>query len=152
DARSVWFGPARSKRPFAPLLSWFTERTSAPAWKWQLAQATRPSLPTCVSQNRALPSATAAARFMTKSPRFGGSGTATVLREGGGPAGGCGGTCARAGPARATASRTRETGPGDTRDMGTSAPQAHRPAATRGTRRREVQRGGTRLAPCADGG
>jgi len=41
----------------SPGLSWFFDRGSAPARKWQLAQACTPSLPTCMSQNNALPSA-----------------------------------------------------------------------------------------------
>src|SRR5205085_1722009 len=43
-----------------------------------------PSLPTCMSQNSAFPSAMASCRSRTKSERFGGSGTGTVFREGGG--------------------------------------------------------------------
>jgi hypothetical protein len=39
---------------FSPGDSWFWMRLSAPAEKWQLAQAA-PSLPTCSSKNSALP-------------------------------------------------------------------------------------------------
>src|SRR3954447_3996484 len=56
-------------------LSWFLERLSAPAAKWQVAHAVWPSLPSCMSQNSALPSATPAASSLTNSPRFCGSGT-----------------------------------------------------------------------------
>jgi len=40
-----------------------------------------PLLPTCKSQNKAFPKAIAAGLFLTNSPKFGGSGTATVLSE-----------------------------------------------------------------------
>src|SRR5882757_368923 len=39
---------------------WLNERLSAPALKWQVAQAVLPSLPNCISQKNALPSAIAA--------------------------------------------------------------------------------------------
>src|SRR3989442_6541049 len=59
---------------------WFFDRLSAPAWKWQLAQDW-PSLPTCWSQNRALPRAMAAFSSLMNRARFVGRGTATVLSE-----------------------------------------------------------------------
>src|SRR5438445_2140005 len=59
---------------------WFFDRLSAPAWKWQLAQDW-PSLPTCWSQNRALPRAMAACSSLMNRARFVGRGTATVLSE-----------------------------------------------------------------------
>ena len=40
-------------------LTWLRERLSAPALKWHVAHAVRPSLPACMSQNSALPSLTA---------------------------------------------------------------------------------------------
>src|SRR3954471_20187459 len=42
-------------------LIWLRERLSAPAAKWHVAHAWRPSAPACMSQNSALPSLTAAA-------------------------------------------------------------------------------------------
>src|SRR6516165_4504303 len=44
---------------------WFFERISAPALKWQVAQACTPSLPACMSQNKALPKRTNAAWSLT---------------------------------------------------------------------------------------
>ena len=41
-------------------LSWFLVRLSTPAWKWHEPQDWTPSLPTCMSQNRALPRTSAA--------------------------------------------------------------------------------------------
>src|SRR5579871_1816178 len=62
---------------------WFIVRLSAPALKWQVAQAVKPSLPNCISQKKALPSAIAAALLRTRSlsSLAVGPGTATVLRE-----------------------------------------------------------------------
>src|SRR5437870_334917 len=59
---------------------WFFDRLSAPAWKWQLAQDW-PSLPTCWSQNRALPRAMAACSSLMNRARLAGRGMATVLSE-----------------------------------------------------------------------
>src|ERR1700756_2748339 len=44
---------------------WFRSRTSAPALKWQVAHDWTPSLPTCMSQNNALPNLTRAAWSFT---------------------------------------------------------------------------------------
>src|SRR3989442_8087643 len=63
-----------------PGLSWFFDRLSAPAWKWQLAHAW-PSLPTAISQNRALPRAIAAVLSLMYSARLRGTGTAMVFRD-----------------------------------------------------------------------
>ena len=41
-------------------------RLSTPAWKWHDAQACTPSLPTCMSQNSALPRAAATLRAATE--------------------------------------------------------------------------------------
>src|SRR5438874_1555023 len=51
--------------PLAPGFSVLRLRLSAPAEKWQLAQAVTPSLPACMSQNSALPSWRAAWRLVT---------------------------------------------------------------------------------------
>src|SRR6185369_5014447 len=58
----------------------FLRRLSAPAEKWQLAQAWTASLPTCISQKRAFPSLMAAGLFLTNWNRLGGSGTGIWLR------------------------------------------------------------------------
>ena len=42
-----------------PGLIWFFIRGSAPARKWHVPQACTPSLPTCMSQNKAFPRAMA---------------------------------------------------------------------------------------------
>src|SRR5688572_27328720 len=65
----------------SPGLTWLRERGSAPARKWQLAQACTPSLPTCMSQKSALPRAIAMSGSRTKSPRFEGPGTAAARRS-----------------------------------------------------------------------
>ena len=69
DAFSRWLGPPRSivgsELSWPPGFSWLTERGSAPPRKWHDAQACTPSLPTCMSQKRALPSAMATSRFRT---------------------------------------------------------------------------------------
>ena len=84
---------------FNPGESWFLDRVSAmPELKWQVAQAVMPSLPTCMSQNRALPSRIAAWRSCTKSPRLVGSGTGTVFKEGGRGGSPGAGTCERTEP------------------------------------------------------
>ena len=57
-----------------PGLSWFLVRLSAPALKWQLAQAL-PSLPACMSQKSALPSTRAQSSSFTMSDRSGMRGT-----------------------------------------------------------------------------
>ena len=62
-------GTARS-----PGLSWLTMRGSAPALKWQLAQAC-PSPPTALSQNRALPSTTSQGLLLTNPLNSAWSGT-----------------------------------------------------------------------------
>src|SRR4051794_30680671 len=63
-AASCAFGPFSVKAFALPAgmrgLIWLRERLSAPAAKWQLAHAWRPSAPACMSQNSALPSLTAA--------------------------------------------------------------------------------------------
>ena len=72
-AASAWFGPhagdfAGFEKTAASLGStlskeganWFLVRLSAPALKWQLAQAVLPSLPIFISQKSALPSRIAA--------------------------------------------------------------------------------------------
>src|ERR1700758_2503922 len=51
---------------------WFLSRMSAPALKWQVAQDWTPSLPTCISQNRALPNLISAAWSLTISTEQGG--------------------------------------------------------------------------------
>ena len=66
-------------------LTWLRERLSAPASKWHVAHAVRPSLPACMSQKSALPSLTALGRSRTKSPSFGGDGTGSVLSGAGSP-------------------------------------------------------------------
>src|SRR5919198_3961029 len=66
----------RSKIPFPPGppgASSFLILGSAPALTWQLAHAWMPSPPVCVSQKNAFPSAIAALRSRTKSPRLIGS-------------------------------------------------------------------------------
>src|SRR5438132_1173515 len=83
----VAFGFATSKVVAAcsvPGLTWFFSRLSAPPWKWQLPQVWMPSLPSCMSQKSALPSATAAASSRTKPARLG-FGTGTVPRAPGRP-------------------------------------------------------------------
>ena len=78
------FGPASvNAPPFG--LTWLRERLSAPAAKWHVAHAVRPSLPACMSQKSALPSLTALVRSRTKSPSFGGDGTGSVLSGAGSP-------------------------------------------------------------------
>src|SRR3989442_10393485 len=72
-----------------PGLSWFFDRLSAPAWKWQLAHAW-PSLPTAISQNSALPRAIAAVLSLMYAARLRGTGTAMVFRDAS-PATTCGG-------------------------------------------------------------
>src|SRR6185369_1758347 len=91
--RRVSFGPLTwkvSSPPRVPGLTVFFRRLSAPAEKWQLAQACTPSLPACISQNSALPSLMAAGLFLTNWNRLGGSGTAIwlsgVLKSAGGGA------------------------------------------------------------------
>src|SRR3954471_10338390 len=63
-AVSCAFGPLSWKAFALPAgmrgLIWLRERLSAPAAKWQVAHAWRPSEPACMSQNSALPSLTAA--------------------------------------------------------------------------------------------
>ena len=116
---SVWFGGATSNVVAAcavPGFSWFFVRSSAPAWKWQLAQAWMPSLPTCMSQKNALPRAMAAVLSRTKRARLVGSGTATVLSEGG--AGGR--TCAPVCPPRSAAPNTAASSTASVLFMGTS--------------------------------
>src|SRR3954470_12048314 len=77
---TVLFGPGTSwKVPSAPGLTPFFVRPSAPAWKWQVAHACMPSLPTCMSQNSALPRLIAALRSLTKFVRLAGSGMGTAL-------------------------------------------------------------------------
>src|SRR5262245_66097645 len=61
--------------------NWFCVRTSEPACQWQEAQACRPSPPTCMSQNNALPSLMAAALSETKLPRLAGRGMGTPLSD-----------------------------------------------------------------------
>src|SRR6185312_11816709 len=58
-------------------------RLSAPALKWQVAHAVKPSLPDCMSQKSALPSAIAAGLFRIRSliSAAVGPGTGTVLSE-----------------------------------------------------------------------
>src|SRR4051812_11180985 len=75
-APSWALGLCTSKSPTRGL-SWFLDRLSAPAAKWQLAHDVTPSLPTCMSQNSALPSATPADSSLTNWPRFCGRGTGT---------------------------------------------------------------------------
>ena len=125
---SVWFGPATSKvvAPCAvPGLSWFFVRLSAPEWKWQLAQAWMPSLPTCMSQKSALPSAMAAGLLRTKRARLEGSGTGTVLSEGGGG----GRTWAPAGAPRSAPARAAASNAGNVRFMTTSPQELYRGVA-----------------------
>ena len=66
--------------PRCPGLSWFLRRLSAPALKWQLAQAW-PSLPTLASQKNAFPSAIAAGLSRTKASSPGMDGIGTVLSD-----------------------------------------------------------------------
>ena len=80
---SVSFGPRTWKvtsPPRVPGLTLFFVRLSAPAWKWQLAQAWTPSLPACISQKSAFPSLMAAGLLLTNWNRLGGSGTAIWFR------------------------------------------------------------------------
>src|SRR3989442_15576091 len=72
-----------------PGLSWFFDRLSAPAWKWQLAHAWA-SLPTAISQNSAFPRAIAAVLSLIYAARLSGTGTAMVFRDAS-PATTCGG-------------------------------------------------------------
>ena len=44
---------------------WFLSRVSAPALKWHVAQDSTPSLPTCMSQNKAFPNLISAAWSLT---------------------------------------------------------------------------------------
>ena len=64
DGQLVVLAPPWSCRVRSPPrwfgLTWFLVRLSAPAWKWHEPQDWTPSLPTCMSQNKALPSAAAA--------------------------------------------------------------------------------------------
>src|SRR5262249_30636117 len=74
----------------SPGSTWFLVRLSAPALKWQLAQAW-PSLPPAWSQNKAFPRAMAAAlasgvtfpkiSVFKNASRFAGLGVATLLSE-----------------------------------------------------------------------
>ena len=68
-------------------LIWFFTRSSAPAWKWQLAQARMLSLDACMSQNSAFPRTIAAWLSAMNSPRFGGTGTVSAVSELGGTVG-----------------------------------------------------------------
>src|SRR5438045_1411261 len=72
-------GLPRESIPVLAGASWFFARSSAPAWKWQEAQAVRPSLPVCMSQKSALPRRFAAASSATYWERFEGLGTVMVL-------------------------------------------------------------------------
>src|SRR5215471_15606299 len=79
----AWTGGVKAVRggtARVPGLSWFFERLSAPAWKWQLAHDC-PSLPTCSSQNSALPSITSAPRSRTYWSSVGASAIGTVLSD-----------------------------------------------------------------------
>src|SRR2546426_6670009 len=82
-ATRVELGAPFSNLPLAPGLSVFLIRLSVPALKWHVAQATNPSPPVCMSQKKAFPSRMAALLSLTKSPRWAGLGTDTVLRDGG---------------------------------------------------------------------
>src|ERR1051325_8656722 len=66
-----------------PGLTEFLVRLSAPAWKWQVAQHCTESLPTCISQNRALPSLMASVLLLTNVLRLSGCGTGIVFSDGG---------------------------------------------------------------------
>src|SRR5690242_9152301 len=81
DDVTVLFGPPNWNEPSPPGLSVFLTRASAPAWKWQVAQACTPSLPTCMSQNSALPRVMAALRSLTKEASAAGSGGFSVLSD-----------------------------------------------------------------------
>src|SRR3954462_6184304 len=85
-AVTVLFGPGTSwKVPSPPGLTPFLVRVSAPAWKWQVAHACMPSLPTCMSPNSALP------RLFPHNRLLGGfSGVWASLKKFVGPAGGGG--------------------------------------------------------------
>src|SRR3954451_1925406 len=72
-------GPLPANEPPCGL-TWLRERLSAPALKWQLAHAVRPSLPACMSQNSALPSWRAAVASLMKRSICGGVGTAMPRR------------------------------------------------------------------------
>src|ERR1044071_6930378 len=80
---SMWFGPKPARKVVEsaagkPLPStrrkpgsiWLLVRLSAPALKWQVAQAVLPSLPNCISQKNAFPRAIAAFFFFPLSPPF----------------------------------------------------------------------------------
>src|SRR5438270_4217361 len=58
------------KAPEGSGWTWPLVRLSAPALKWQLAHACRPSPPVCMSQNNAFPKAIAAGVEITKPERF----------------------------------------------------------------------------------
>src|SRR4051812_13892865 len=73
------FGPFAVNVPPCGLI-WLRLRLSAPALKWHDAHAWRPSLPACMSQNRALPSRVATPLSRTKRLSPGTSGTCDVER------------------------------------------------------------------------
>src|SRR4051812_10282897 len=73
------FGPLPANEPPCGL-TWLRERLSAPALKWHDAHAVRPSLPACMSQNRALPSWRAAVVSRMKALICGGVGTAAPVK------------------------------------------------------------------------
>src|SRR6478672_5855210 len=58
SAGSWAFAPLKVNEPPRGLI-WLRERLSAPALKWHVAHAVRPSAPACMSQKSALPSLTA---------------------------------------------------------------------------------------------
>src|SRR6185436_6359592 len=59
-------------------LTWLRERLSAPALKWHVAHAVRPSAPACMSQNSALPSLTALDLLLMYVASSGGVGTGAL--------------------------------------------------------------------------
>ena len=62
-------------------MSWLRERLSAPALKWHVAHAVRPSLPACMSQNSALPSLTALVLSRMYVVSSGGEGTGELSSD-----------------------------------------------------------------------
>src|SRR6476620_1208534 len=84
---SLWNGKSSAESwAFAPLkvnepprgLIWLRERLSAPALKWHVAHAVRPSAPACMSQNSALPSLTALDLLLMYVASSGGVGTGAL--------------------------------------------------------------------------
>ena len=80
SAVSCALGPLVVNGPIRGL-SWLRERLSAPALKWHVAHAVRPSLPACMSQNSALPSLTALVLSRMYVVSSGGEGTGELSSD-----------------------------------------------------------------------